>query len=288
MAPTVHLVRHAQGLHNTDIAHHQMRDPVLTAVGERQCNLLAHAFGQRADEVELVVASPLRRTLYTALWAFEEPIKSKKLRVVAMPGIQETSDMPCDIGSGVDALTREFAKYPVDLRRVESGWNDKTAPKWAPRATPIKMRARETRQWLRERKEKHIVVVTHGGFLPFLTEEWGESRGHVGVGWQNAEFRSYTFDPDSGDAASLVETEESLARRTNTQSKNSTKSSQQNTNTKLLGVPPPLPPRSRAGSSTDSSSTRSSVYNSSDSESHGDEKEPVKLIAKVSACSWRV
>lgn len=35
----------------------------------------------------------------------------------------------------------------------------------------------------------------------------------AGTGWANTEFRSYTFDPASGDKASLLETEESRTRR---------------------------------------------------------------------------
>lgn len=35
----------------------------------------------------------------------------------------------------------------------------------------------------------------------------------LGTGWANTEFRTYTFDPSSGDDAALVETEESQTRR---------------------------------------------------------------------------
>jgi len=35
----------------------------------------------------------------------------------------------------------------------------------------------------------------------------------TGTGWANTEFRSYTFDPQSGDNAAFVETTESRRRR---------------------------------------------------------------------------
>ena len=60
---------------------------------------------------------------------------------------------------------------PIDLSRVKEGWNSKTG-KWAPTAGAIGNRAKEARQWLKARPEKEIVLVTHGGFLHYFTEDW--------------------------------------------------------------------------------------------------------------------
>lgn len=43
------------------------------------------------------------------------------------------------------------------------------------------------------------------------------ANGQTGTGWANTEFRSYTFDPASGDAASIIETGESRTRRRGTE-----------------------------------------------------------------------
>ena len=91
------------------------------------------------------------------------------MKVIALPELQETSDLPCDTGSDIAILLEEFADQPVDLGLVVKGWNSK-AEKWAATNTAIKKRAREARVWLRAREEEHIAVVTHGGFLHFLTE----------------------------------------------------------------------------------------------------------------------
>ncbi|KAI9808882.1 MAG: hypothetical protein M1827_007157 [Pycnora praestabilis] len=90
--------------------------------------------------------------------------------------------------------------------------------KWAPTAEAIQGRAREARQWLKNRSEKEIVLVTHGGFLHYLTEDWTGSDKFQGTGWANIEFRSFTFAPDredvdGADNASIVETSESRERR---------------------------------------------------------------------------
>lgn len=174
MPPRLHLVRHAQGFHNLNVANHAMHDPLLTPVGLQQCKDLSESFPYMAD-VDLVVASPLKRTVYTALYSFPKPIESKHLKVIVLPELQETSDLPCDTGSDVAEVEREFAGKPVDLATLHTPqgatWNNNKG-KYAPQADAIQGRAREARQWLMNRPEKDIVVVTHGGFLHYFTEDW--------------------------------------------------------------------------------------------------------------------
>lgn len=115
----------------------------------------------------------------------------------------------------------------------------------APTREAITLRARDMRCWLKARPEKEIVVVTHGGLLHYMTEDWEEncrctgkstfavpsrsSKPRVyliefaGTGWVNTEYRTYTFTDQvyddlggidlQGRNASLVETEESRGRR---------------------------------------------------------------------------
>lgn len=160
MAPTIHCVRHAQGFHNLAVANHQMHDPLLTQLGEEQCKRLQKDF-PAMKSVDLVIASPLKRTIYTALIGFEPAIQEKGLKVIGLPELQETSDLPCDTGSAPEEIAKEFAGKPVDLDLVKQGWNNKKM-KWAPTATAIEKRARDARTWLMARPEKEIVVVTHG------------------------------------------------------------------------------------------------------------------------------
>jgi len=78
---------------------------------------------------------------------------------------------------------------PVDLGLVEKGWNIKKG-KWEPTPAAIKARAREARRWLKARPEKEIVLVTHGGFLHFFTEDWEDKDLYSGTGWANTEYRT--------------------------------------------------------------------------------------------------
>lgn len=106
------------------------------------------------------------------------PAVQAGLKVIAQPLLQETSLFPCDTGSEPEVIRAEYGAW-ADCALVEKGWNDKKSPgsKWAPRVELLEERAREARVWLRELARKNggdaeIAVVTHGGFLHFLTQDW--------------------------------------------------------------------------------------------------------------------
>lgn len=180
MTITVHLVRHAQGFHNLNVPNQQIPDPYLTPLGKEQCAALRANFPHH-DRVTHLVASPMRRTLQTCQLSFR-PAVDAGLKVVAQPLLQELSTLPSDTGSEPEVLAAEYAW--ADVSGVPKGWNDKTSEgsPWAPRVEALEERARKARVWLRElgRRWKaegrgdsaDIVVVTHGGFLHFLTQDW--------------------------------------------------------------------------------------------------------------------
>ncbi|MDI1489752.1 MAG: hypothetical protein OHK93_000950 [Ramalina farinacea] len=195
-----------------------MKDPLLTPFGEKQCHDLAQSFPDH-ESIDLLVCSPLRRTIYTTLLAFSQDL-DRCGNVIALPEAQETADVPCDTGSDVSALRQEMADKPVDLSRITDDWNCKIG-RWAPIAKALEKRAKEVRQWLKARPEKGIVLVTHGGFVHYFTEDWTgykESMGHfTRTGWANVEHRSYTFTDDDDDEAHVHETSSSRERRKGTE-----------------------------------------------------------------------
>ncbi|PLB41382.1 uncharacterized protein BDW47DRAFT_100038 [Aspergillus candidus] len=225
MAPIVHCVRHAQGVHNLSPENHVIPDPPLTDLGVSQCRTLRDSFPAH-DKVDLVTASPLRRTIYTALESFEPIFHARPdTRLILIPDAQETSDVPCDTGSSPAELQREVEEkgLPVDVGLVEEGWNVK-AGRYAPTSDAIQERARAARRWLKARPEKEIVIVTHGTFLHYFTEDWEDCSKGYGTAWVNTEYRTYTFSSNEdtedlegraidGDNATMVETSESRQRR---------------------------------------------------------------------------
>lgn len=189
-----------QGVHNLSTANHVIPDPLLTDLGHEQCRKLRDDFPNHAN-VELVTASPLRRTIYTALESFGPAFEAHPdMKLIALPDVQETSDVACDTGSEPHALREEFAGKNVDLDLVHEGWNRKVCwqggmagkcalltlfelqtGRYAPNNAALKERARAARRWLKARPEKEIVVVTHGGFLHYFTEDWEDSSQYQGT-----------------------------------------------------------------------------------------------------------
>lgn len=151
------LVRHGEAEHNIDRRHH-LPDTSLTALGESQCRSLPSRFPD-SPPINLLVSSPLRRTLQTTLLGFA--LHAAALGIEVLPELQECSAMPCDTGSPVAALQADPAFRGIDFARCTDGWNSKLGV-WAPDSATLKERARRARSWLKEREEAHVVAVLHG------------------------------------------------------------------------------------------------------------------------------
>lgn len=208
-----------------------MYDPLLTELGKEQCASLASSFQAThpSSSITHIVASPLRRTIYTALYSFPTEV-SKGVRIIALPELQETSGLPCDTGSDPKDLAAEFAagegegKYKdvVDLDLVADGWNVKEG-RWSPASSAIEARARVARQFLLklgqdalssgQTDKVEIAVVTHGGYLHYFTEDWDGHAKFMGTGWSNTETRSYEFVSGAQEGAAIKETKESREQR---------------------------------------------------------------------------
>ncbi|KAH6605631.1 phosphoglycerate mutase family [Trichoderma cornu-damae] len=216
MAPTIHFVRHAQGYHNLSAENYHLPDPDLTTLGNQQCADLRAAFPHH-DKLTGLVASGMRRTLYTGIQSFGT---DKLYPVIALDVLQEVSDAPPDTGSSAAELAAEFGDR-VDLRRVREGWNLKGEGSYfEPTLDKLATRARDARKELREiatglGDDAHVAVVSHGAFLHFLTEEWHGITSTYPTSWKNCEYRTFQFvDPTGQDPdAELRETEESWRQR---------------------------------------------------------------------------
>ena len=221
----------SQGFHNVSPSSQVLRDPTLTPLGVSQCQALCLRF-PRHDKIDLLVASPMKRTLYTALVVFAPVLKAHpSMKVVALPQLQETSSIPCDTGSSRAELEKEFEGCPIDFSLVTEDWNSKIG-KWGTTDEIVAERALEARQWLRSRPEKEIVAVAHGGFLHHLTQEWTGSEPFksnvpslyakpgstemehlTGSGWDKCELRTFAFVDELDVNATIKETKASIEKR---------------------------------------------------------------------------
>lgn len=109
----------------------------MTAKGKEQCATLRSAFGHH-DEIDVVFASPLRRTIQTAALSFGPVLSRQEVPFVLLPGLQEVSNIACDVGvadTGADVHEflpglfahgeLDFDVGKVDASAVTEGWNSK-------------------------------------------------------------------------------------------------------------------------------------------------------------------
>ncbi|KAI8624961.1 phosphoglycerate mutase-like protein [Xylariaceae sp. FL1651] len=185
MPPTLVLIRHAQAEHNVE-KDYSLHDPSLTQLGREQCvelrkGLLEDPLVQQA---ELIITSPMRRTIQTALdtldWLIERGVK-----IEADANWQENSHKPCDVGSEVSKIAEEFPN--IDYSTLDPVWPDKTSPagsQYHYTKTALLARAQIALKKLYERPEKVIVVVSHSGFLRLAV---------TGCWFFNADYRIFDF-----------------------------------------------------------------------------------------------
>ncbi|CAI7634610.1 unnamed protein product [Penicillium bialowiezense] len=205
MPPKLYLIRHGQGEHNINNANH-LRDPLLTALGKEQCLQLRQEF-PFAKDISAVLASPLQRTIQTAAWTFGPELQRRQLPFVLVPNAQEISGFQCDFGwdedyvksSAPELITEAapgFEEARIDTTLVDGSWNSKKGI-YAPSLPAVRRRAAELRRWLWSRPEEHIALVTHGGFLHYLMEDWATYDKSHSTGWRNCEWRQFEFTEDS-------------------------------------------------------------------------------------------
>ncbi|KAJ4964717.1 hypothetical protein NE237_016566 [Protea cynaroides] len=202
---TLHWVRHAQGIHNvagdkdfTKYLSREFFDAQLTPLGWQQVDNLrkhVHASGL-AKRVDLVITSPLLRTMQTAVGVFggddyADGMEAPPL-MVANAGYSDhpaISSIACPPFVAVELCREHLGIHPCDNRRsiteyqplfpaidfslIESDedilWKDDD------RETNEEVGARGMKfiKWLLTRKEKEIVVVSHSGFLFHTLSNFG-------------------------------------------------------------------------------------------------------------------
>lgn len=167
----IHLVRHGQGQHNKEPLEKNrlIHDAQLTDLGIQRCQKFNEDFPGDIY-IDVVCASPMWRTIQTASYCFHDVItKTKTKKILLLPDAQETTDEPCDVGSPVSVITKEFGDL-VDAHMVTDEWTSKKG-RYGTDAPALRARAKALRQWLKKRSQSEVVVVSHGAILDYVVEE---------------------------------------------------------------------------------------------------------------------
>ncbi|EFX03890.1 phosphoglycerate mutase [Grosmannia clavigera kw1407] len=169
-----------------------LRDPGLTERGFQQSRQLGAALQQALPgrfDVQLVLVSPMRRTLQTAVEALDwlvGPSAAAAVPIRAHAGWQETTEHACDIGSDTAVLALDFPG--VDFADVDPVFPDKTSPQakaYAYSRQALVTRAQTVLEELHGRPEDVVLVVSHSAFL---------SRAVAGAMFGNADYRIFSFE----------------------------------------------------------------------------------------------
>lgn len=202
---TVHLVRHAQGIHNVEgekdhraYMSPELFDAHLTPLGWNQVdNLRKHvkACGL-SGKIELVIMSPLLRTMQTAVGVFGGESYTDGVNIPPLmventghSGRPAISSLNCPPFIAVERCREHLGVHPCDKRRSISDYqqlfpaidfslveNDEDILwKADVREANDEVAARGVKfiNWLWTRKEKEIAIVSHSGFLFHTLQAFG-------------------------------------------------------------------------------------------------------------------
>ena len=151
----LYFIRHGEGYHNlTTNGYHNyhIKYPRLTVKGIHQCQETRQQL--KDIKFDLVIVSPLRRTLETATYIFRKSIKT-----ICMEEIREVISNTCDLREPISDVSLFFEH--IDFSRINDLWdyNDKESD------IDIEIRIKKFMKYLIHSSYHNIAVVSHGEFL---------------------------------------------------------------------------------------------------------------------------
>ena len=165
MNKEIYLIRHAQSEANAAIdldnpTHYY--DSQITSFGKKQAMKAKKIL--KDISFDLMLCSPLTRTLQTFSLIFPKPIKN----TLILPFVREHLDASCDVGRQPKVLKNEFPN--LNFSHVKEFWwnNDKFIDEKKINRESIQdldKRVLMFKDWLKKRPEKKIALVSHGTFI---------------------------------------------------------------------------------------------------------------------------
>jgi broad specificity phosphatase PhoE len=155
----VYWIRHAESLSNISELNNQIIDPGLTIKGYEQCDNLRKyiELNNFKDFIELIVVSPLTRTLETCVNIIDN------IPIIALDEIREHIDKPCHKRKEINNKKLKYKNINfnkiVNLDIMYEKFNGNE-----PKSNVIN-RCNWFIEWIKKRKEKKIIVITHGNYL---------------------------------------------------------------------------------------------------------------------------
>ena len=164
---TIYWVRHGESLSNISETNHKIIDPSLTQKGIIQCETLKKKLESNKiiANIDLIIVSPLNRTLETYYNIIDNKLQNDIL-TISLDEIREFIDKPCHKREPIDKKKKKYKYKFVNFDKIK---NNHDYMYWVfngfePKNNII-TRCKWFINWLKTRKEKNIMVITHGNFL---------------------------------------------------------------------------------------------------------------------------
>ncbi|GMH16497.1 hypothetical protein Nepgr_018338 [Nepenthes gracilis] len=227
---TLHVVRHAQGFHNVAgekdhdaYLSYDLLDASLTPLGWEQVDNLrkhVHASGL-SKKIELVITSPLTRTMQTAVGIFGGEDYTDEIDVIPLmvenagnsgrPAVSSLNQPrilavelcreilgvhPCDKRRSISEYKLLFPA--IDFSLIESDEDILWKEDIRESNEDVAARGMNFMKWLWTRKEKEIALVSHSGFLYNTLNQFGNDchpsvKSEMCKHFTNCELRSLVF-----------------------------------------------------------------------------------------------
>nr|VDD59228.1 unnamed protein product [Brassica oleracea] len=171
----IHLLRHGQALHNVEakkdrnaLLSPHLFDAPLTDHGHQQVDNLHERLVSSGvlKRVELVVTSPLLRTMQTAVGVFGN--EDRLHNMTSSPSILALEVARDRNGVRPPDMRRNLSQYIFRIHMVESEEDNLWRPDVRESEEEIFARGLEFMKWLWKRPEKEVAVVSHGIVLQHM------------------------------------------------------------------------------------------------------------------------
>ncbi|CAH8311326.1 unnamed protein product [Eruca vesicaria subsp. sativa] len=224
---TLHLVRHAQGVHNVAIEKGELTplagelfDARLSVKGIQQVSERREKIIKSGllNTIDLVITSPLRRAMETSVGIFRGqedknqsdnfPKANNSPPIVALEICRERMGLyPCDRRESIDTHRTCFSE--IDFTMIESDEDALWQEEEREDMEDVSARGLHFLKWLWERPEKDIAVVSHGIFLQQTLRALHEKVGtpledHLLQRFANCELRSIRIEKSDMEAYTLT------------------------------------------------------------------------------------
>lgn len=195
----IHFQRHATGWHNVygepnkaEYLREDLEDAQLSDGGLKEC---AAVPSDAASSAQLLLVSPMRRTLQTAALSF--PHLVNQIPWLALESLREVTGLhPCDrrlsihehaeTHSHVDFSLVEDVHDPMYQKYTDAGMREPDRD--------VMVRCKEFLSYLQTRPETEVVVCTHSAYLRVLFNKiFTDQDPEHQAKYKNCEIRSYTI-----------------------------------------------------------------------------------------------